>query len=139
MRRRSVWDAILSSRRSDNRRTRKKSRRRLQGKGNWSGVADAVCFQPEKIDWVPIWRKTYKLKRQLREIERGLYQPTSEKETWLGLLRTHLRSAWHDLVDETKAMFTALLFHLLTLAMIVVFNALWFAALFWLIGAWLDG
>lgn len=137
MRRHSVWDAILSSRRSNNRRTRKKPSRRHQGKGAWSSVADTVFFQPKKTERLPIWRNTYKLKRQLREIERGICQRS--QQTWLGTLKWKMLSAWHELVDETKAMFTALLFHLLTLAMIVVFNVLWFAALLWLIGAWLDG
>lgn len=137
MRRHRFWDAIFSSRRSNSRRTRKKPSRRQQGKGTWSSVADTVFFQPEKTEWVPIWRDKYKLERQLREIERGIYQ--SPQQTWLGTLKWKIRSAWHDLVDETKAILTALLLHLLTLAMIVVFNILWFACLFWLIGVWLDG
>jgi len=137
MRRHSVWNVILRSIRSNNRRARKKTSRRHQGKGTWSSVADSALFQPKKTEWIPIWRDTYKLKRQLREIERGICQ--SPQQTWLGTLKWKIRSAWHDLVDEAKAIFTALLFHLLTLVLIVVFNILWIAALFWLIGVYLDG
>ncbi len=137
MRRHRIWDAIFSSRRSNIRRTRKKPSRRQQGKGTWSSVADTVFFQPKNTEWVSIWRDTYKLKRKLREIERGIYQ--SPQQTWLGTLKWKFRSAWHDLVDETKAIFTALLFHLLALVLIVVFYGLWFACLFWLIGVYLEG
>lgn len=135
MRRRSVWNDIYRSIRSNNRRARKKPSRR-QGKGTWSSVADAVLFQPKKTGWVSIWRDSYQLERQLREIELGIYQ--NQQQTWLGTLKWKIRGAWHDLVDETKAIFTALLFHLLTLVLMVVFYALWFAALFWLIGVYLD-
>lgn len=132
MRKHSVWDVILSSRRSNNRRSRKKS-----SKGDWQGVGDTVLFKPHKSGTLSIWRDTYKLKRQLREMERWLNQPPTE-ESWRSALMEKFRSAFFDVVDELKALLTELAFHVSTLVLVVVCNILWFAVLFWLIGVYLD-
>jgi len=136
MRRESIWQPIRNDMRSSaSSRVRQRSKRK-RSKGVWQGVGDTVLFKPHKSGTLSIWRDIYKLKRQLREMERGIYQ--SPQQTWLGTLKWKIRSAWHDLVDEVKALLTELFFHVLRLVLIVVFNIIWFAFLFWVIGVWLD-
>lgn len=117
----------------------RKIKKRSDGKEFWTGLADTAFFQPHKDDMLPVWRDMYKLNRQVRELERGLYQPTPSDETWLGSFKSGVVSAWHDLVDEVKALLAALFFHIVTFVLIVAFNAvaIWF--LFWLIRVVLFG
>lgn len=136
MRRHSIWQLIRNDIRTSARSRGRQRGKRKRSNGFWQGVGDTVLFQPHKSEWLPIWRDTYKLKRQLREMERRLHQPPME-ETWWSSLKDKFRSEWFDLVDEVKALLTELFFHLATLVMIVVCNVAWFAFLFWVIGVWL--
>jgi hypothetical protein len=126
---------VNDHRRSSNRRPNS-PRSKGGGKNVWTSICDTVFFNPQS-DSTNLWRDMYKLNRQVKEIERGLYQPVDE--SWLGRLKSGAVSAWHDLVDETKAVLTALAFHLLTLVLIVACNVIFFGGLFWLLGRWLGG
>lgn len=103
-----------------------------------SSVCDTVCFNPQS-DSANLWRDMYKLDRQVKQLGRNLYQPEAIDGGWLGQLRSGIVSAWHDLIDEIKAILTALGFHLLSLILIIVFNVVWFTFLFWLLVRWLGG
>jgi hypothetical protein len=50
-----------------------------------------------------------------------------------------MMSIWYDLVDDIKALLTALGFHLLQLFLVILFNVLWFWGLFLLLRWWLVG
>jgi len=136
MRRNGIWQLIRNDIRSSTRSRGRQRGKRRSSKGFWQGVGDTVLFQPHKSDTLSIWRDTYKLKRQLREMERRLNQPPTE-ETWRTALMEKFRSAFFDVVDEFKALLTELAFHVATLVLVVVCNILWFAFLFWVIGVWL--
>jgi len=136
MRRNSIWQLIRNDIRSSARSRGRKRSKRKRSKGFWQGVGDTVLFQPHKSDTLSIWRDTYKLKRQLREMERRLTQPPTE-ETWRTALKDKFRSTVFDVIDEVKAVLTALGFHIATLVLVVVCNIVWFALLFWVIGVWL--
>lgn len=137
-----VWWHFSKSRssikpcRTASQRTRSKPVQNSNGNGFWQGFGDTVFIQPHKSYTLSIWRDTYKLKRQLRDMERRLNQPPTE-ETWWSALMEKFRSAFFDLMDEFKALLTELAFHVATLVLVVVYNILWFAFLFWLIGVWL--
>lgn len=137
-----VWWLFSKSRssikpcRTASQRTRNKPVQNSNGNGFWQGVGDTVFFQPYKSDTLPMWRDMYKLKRQLKDIERGTYRLAPE-DSWLGRQKRALIDTWHDFVDEVKALLTELAFHVVTLVLVVVYNILWFAFLFWLIGVWL--
>lgn len=138
MRRNGIWQLIRNDIRNSARSRGRQRGKRKHNNGFWQGVGDTVLFKPHKSDTLSIWRDTYKLKRQLREMERRLNQPPTE-ETWWSALMDKFRSAFFDAVDELKALLTEVGFFLVSLVLSVVFTVIWFAFLFWLIGVWLDG
>jgi hypothetical protein len=139
MRRNGIWQLIRNDIRSSARSRVKQRGKRKRGNGFWQGVGDTVLFKPYKsVGELEAWKSVYRAKRIIRNIERGKFQPESEKDTWLGRQKRGLIEAWYDFVDEVKALLTQLFFHVVTLVMIVVFNVAWFAFLFWLIGVWLE-
>lgn len=104
----------------------------------WDGMADTVFFQPRKSETLPVWRDMYRLNRELKQMEHNLYQPPGQ-ETWLGSLKSVIKKAWHEFMDEIKALLTELFFHALKLVLIIVFNVLWFGGIFLILKAWLGG
>lgn len=86
-----------------------------------------------------MWREIYKNERLVTSIERRLNQPLQQEQIWHGALWSQVLDVLGDLTDETKALLTVLAFHIFGLVLIVIFNLIWFAFLFWVIGRWLDG
>jgi len=139
MQRHSIWRNIGKNiRRRSNSGQRSSGSQRTNSKGFWSSASDTVFFKPHKDAMLPVWRNAYRLDRQIKELERSLSQPAQAAGTgsssWV---QGKLLSAWHEFVDESKALLTSLGFHLLNLVLIVVFNVIWFWLLFMLLGWWL--
>ena len=136
MRRKSIWSVIGNGNKRSSQRRDHRSREKhgTDDKGLW----DTVLFQPQKSDNLSIWRGLYKMERQLKELERGLSQPSYDSPWWR-FLKVQWMSVWGDLVDEVKALLTVLFFHIVTLVLVVVCNLIWFALLLWAIGVWLEG
>jgi hypothetical protein len=144
MPRHSIWRHIGKNirRRSNCGQRSSGSQRSERSKGNgfWSSASDAVFFSPHKDAMLPIYRNAYRLDRQIKELERSLSQPAQASGADIGSwVQGKLLSAWHEFVDETKAVLTSLGFHLLNLVLIVVFNVIWFWLLIMLLGWWLTG
>jgi hypothetical protein len=127
-----------STRRRSTRRDNRQGQRRENGKGYWQELSDVAIFRPHQSDTLQIWRDSYRLQRQIRNLERDLYRPPRQN-TWISWLTDPLCKAWWDFIDEIKALLTVLFWHVVTLVLVIAFNVAFFWLLFKVIGLWLAG